>query len=178
MSQAAQQQQHEQRVIGTLLFGALILAALMLMAEGPHFDNILESWRFFSIMFFSGALAGFVGWTQTFRIEPSFGLSPKERQPWVAALVLGLMFVSAGSFLNRKFATPTGRTVTLEVDSVVQSKQDRWHLMVRLPDGYRQRYLVSQEEAAALKEAPAAQLTVSRGVLSFEFFSKFEPKRQ
>ena len=73
-----------------MLLAVGILAAGALIKEGPQYDNVLESWRLFNTAFFTGALIGFLGWTQTFRIVPTLSLKPADRQPWIAAFALGL----------------------------------------------------------------------------------------
>ena len=61
----------DEKILTSLLLAVVILAAVALMKEGPQYDNVLESWRFFNTAFFTGALVGFLGWTQTFRIVPT-----------------------------------------------------------------------------------------------------------
>jgi hypothetical protein len=165
----------DEKVINTLLLAALILAALVVVREGPYFDNMLQGWRFFTLAFFIGALAGFLGWTQAFHIVPTFNLSAQNRQPWIAALACALAFAGGGSYLNRTFAAPTGRTIPVAVDSVTASR-DQWRVTVKTPGGEYRRYIVSKEAAASVKEQSAARLDISRGVLGFEFVAGVEPQ--
>ena len=167
----------EDKSTNTLLLGALILAGLVMLREGPYIDNILQGWRFFIMAFFTGAIAGFVGWTQTFGIVPSFSFSTRNRQPWIAALTCALAFAGAGSYLNRTFATPTGRTISVQVDAVNESK-DRSRVTVKMPDGQYRRYVIDKEAAATIKPETAAQLTISRGALGLEFVAGIEAQRR
>ncbi len=165
----------DEKVISALLLAALILAAIALLREGPHYDNVLEGWSFFTTIFFIGMLVGFLGWTQAFRIVPTLSFTGPHRQPWIAAFALGLVFTVAGSWLNRTFATPPGRALTAEIDSFKEARNQRWRLSVKMPDGTYQRYLISQDTASRLKEEKAVRLGIARGALGFEFVATFEP---
>jgi hypothetical protein len=101
----------DEKVLTSLLLAVVILAAVALMKEGPQYDNVLESWRFFNTAFFTGALIGFLAWTQTFHIVPTLSLKPADRQPWIAAFALGLVFTVGGVWINRQSVTPTGRSI-------------------------------------------------------------------
>jgi hypothetical protein len=164
----------DEKVLTSLLLAAVILAAIALMREGPQYDNVLESWRFFNTAFFVGALVGFLGWTQTFRVVPTLSLKPADRQPWIAAFALGLIFTVAGSWLNRTISTPTGRTVVAEIDTLKEIKDDRWQLSVKLADGSYQRYQIQKDAAAALKDEKMVRMEIARGVLGFDLVSRFE----
>jgi len=73
---------------------ALLTAGVALVQEGPHYDNVIDGWRFFTIAFFTGALVGFLGWTQASGIAPAFKFSGSHRYPWLAALVLAVSIVA------------------------------------------------------------------------------------
>jgi hypothetical protein len=158
-----------------LLVAALLVAGIALMREGPNIDNVIQGWPFFIVAFLAGALTGYLGWTRAFGFTPMFKFSGANRHPWLAALALGLVFSSGASYLNRTYASPTGRTITGEIDSVTAGKGDRWHITVKLPDGRYQRYLISKDVATTLKDAPDVRLRIARGLLGFEFIAGFEP---
>ena len=99
-----------ERVLTSLLLAVLIIAGVALLREGPQFDNVIDGWRFFTLAFFSGALAGFLGWTRMFNVVPTLKLSGAHRHPWLAALALGLVCAAGASYFNRTFATPTNDT--------------------------------------------------------------------
>lgn len=157
---------------------ALLIAGVALVQEGPHFDNVIDGWRFFTIAFFSGALVGFIGWTQTSGITPTLKFSGSHRHPWLAALVLALAASAAASYFNRTFATPTDRSITGEIHSVEEGKGDRWHVTVRMPNGINHRYLISQDAATALKNAKEVRLSIARGALGYDYIARFEPVKQ
>lgn len=157
---------------------ALLTAGVALMQEGPRFDNVIDGWRFFTLAFFSGALVGFVGWTQLSGVTPRFKFSGAHRYPWLAALVLALAASAAASYLNRTFATPTDRSITGEIHSVEEGKGDRWHVKVNMPDGLQQRFLISQHVATALRNEKAVRLSIARGALGYDYIAGFEPFRQ
>jgi len=165
----------EDRSINTLLLGALILTGLVMMREGPYIDNMLQGWRFFITAFFTGAIAGFVGWMQTFGIVPSFSFNAESRRLWMAALTCALAFAGIGSYLNRTFAGPTGRTISVEVDSVNQSK-DRSRVTVKMPDGEYRRYVIDKETTVTFKAQAPAQLVIARGALGVEFVAGIQPR--
>ena len=168
---------HEARVLTSLLLVALIIAGVLLVREGPHFDNVIGGERFFVIAFFAGALAGFLLWTHFSVGTPAFSFSGTNRNPWLAALILGLMTASAVSYVNRTFASPAERAITAEIDSVAEGRGDRWHVTVKMPDGTYQRYLTSKEVAATLKNEKAARLDIARGALGYDFIAGFAPAR-
>jgi len=157
---------------------ALLTAGVALVQEGPHYDNVIDGWRFFIIVFFSGALVGFAGWTQWSGIPPTFRFSGSHRHPWLAAVVLAIAAAAAASYLNRTFATPTERSITGEIYTVEEGKGDRWHVKVNMPNGLQQRFLIPKEAAAALKNEKEVRLGIARGALGFEFFARFEPFRR
>lgn len=156
---------------------ALLTAGVALVQEGPHFDNVIDGWRFFTIAFFTGALIGFLGWTRAFGITPTFKFSGSHRYPWLAALVLALAASAAASYLNRTFARPTDRSITGEIHSVEEGKGDRWHVTVTMPNGINHRYLISQDVATALKNAKEVRLSIARGALGYDYVGGFEPSK-
>lgn len=170
--------QHQERVLFSLLLGGLIVAAVAMVREGPHFDNVIDGWRFFIMAFFSGLMLGFIAWVRLSGTEPKLSLSGADRHPWLAALVVALAAACGGSFVNRSFSTPTGRYVTAEIDKVEDGRGDRWHVTAKLPDGVHHRFLVPKEAATALKDERAVRLAVSRGMLGYDFYSSFEPVRR
>ena len=157
---------------------ALLTAGVALVQEGPHYDNVIDGWRFFTSAFFMGALVGFLGWTQASGIAPAFKFAGSHRYPWLAAVVLALAVSAAASYFNRTFSTPTGRSITGEIYSVEEGKGDRWHVTVKLPSGLEHRYLIPKDAAAALKNEKEVRLSVSRGALGLEFIARFEPVRR
>ncbi len=169
---------HEERVLTSLLLVALVIAGVVLMREGPQFDNVIDGWRFFTIAFFAGALAGFLLWTHFLGATPTLSFSGPNRNPWLAAVALGLASAAAVSYVNRTFASPTGRAISAEIDSVAQARGDRWHVAVKMPDGNYQRYVVSPEVAATLKNQNAVRLSIARGALGYDFVAGFEPVKQ
>lgn len=169
---------HEERVLTSLLLVALITAGVALAREGPNFDNVIDGWNLFTIAFFSGALAGFLVWTRVSGVTPTFRLAGPHRNPWLAALVLGLACAAAASYLNRTFAAPAGRSITAELDAITEGKGGRWHVTVKMPDGRYQRYVIPQDAAAALKNEKMVRLSVARGALGYDYIAGFEPFRQ
>jgi len=160
-----------------LLLGALVLAGVTLVREGPYYDNVIDGWRFFTLAFFAGALAGFIGWTQAFKLTPAFRLAGAYRQPWLAALIAGVITCTAASWLNRSFSTPTDTVLTGEVDVIEEGRGDRWHVGVKLPDGRFERYLIDKDAAGALKDAKTVRIVIVRGLFGFEVLTGFEPAR-
>jgi hypothetical protein len=165
----------DEKALNGLLLAALFVAGLVLMREGPHFDNVIDGWPFFTSAFFAGTLIGFLVWTYSFGVTPSLKFSGSNRQPWLAALVLGLVATASASYINRTFAAPTDRAVTAEIDSIDEGKGNRWHVTVKTPDGRYQRYLISKEVADALKAGRQVRMSIARGALGFDFIAKFEP---
>ncbi len=157
---------------------ALLTAGVALVQEGPNFDNVIDGWRFFTIAFFSGALIGFIGWTQASGVTPTLRFSGSNRNPWLAALVLAIAASAAASYLNRTFATPTERSLTGEIDSIAEGKGDRWHVTVKMPDGLTHRYLISKDAATALKDAKEVRLSIARGALGYDYIAGFEPLKR
>jgi len=171
----APEQVQTEKTLFAILVVALVICGAALMREGPHFDNVIEGWPFFIVAFLAGALAGYLGWTRAFGFTPLFKFSGANRHPWLAALALGLMFSAAASYLNRTYASPTGRALNGEIDTITEGKGDRWHVTVKMPDGRYQRFLISTDVATALKNAHEVRLRVARGLLGFEFIEGFEP---
>ena len=155
----------------------LLTAGVALMQEGAHYDNVIDGWQFFTTAFFTGALVGFLGWTQASGIAPAFKFSGSHRYPWLAALVLALAACASASYFNRTFYTLTDRSITSEIRSVEEGKGDRWHVTVNVPNGLPQRYLISKDAATALKNEKQVRLGIARGALGFEFVARFEPYR-
>lgn len=167
----------DEKILTSLLLAVVILAAVALIKEGPQYDNVLESWRLFNTAFFTGALIGFLGWTQTFRIVPTLSLKPADRQPWIAAFALGLVFTVGGVWINRQSVTPTGRSIVAEIDTLKELKDDRWQLSVKHSDGFYQRYQITKPAAEALMKQKNVRMEISRGALGFELFTRFEPNQ-
>ena len=165
----------EDKVLNGLLLAALFIAGVVLVQEGPHFDNVLDGWPFFTSAFFAGTLLGYLVWTFSFGVPPALKFSGSYRHPWVAALVLGLVAASTSSYINRTFAALPDRAVTAAVESVEEGKGIRWHVTVKTPDGRYQRYLISKEAAEALKKVKSVRMSIARGALGFDFVAKFEP---
>jgi hypothetical protein len=157
---------------------ALLTAGVALVQEGPHYDNVIDGWRFFTIAFFTGALVGFLGWTQAFGITPTLKFSGSHRYPWLAAVVLAVAASAAASYFNRTFTTPTDRSITGEIHSVEEGKGDRWHVTVNMPNGLQQRYLISKDAATALKNAKEVRLRIARGALGYDYIVGFEPLKR
>jgi hypothetical protein len=167
----------DHKALNSLLLAALFIAGVVLVREGPHFDNVIDGWPFFTGAFFIGTLLGFLCWTFSFGGAPVLKFSGAYRQPWLAALVMGIATTSSVSYINRTFAAPAERTVTAEIDYIDEGRGDRWHVFVKTPDGHRQRYLISKQVAEALKSEKIVRIGVARGALGFEFMAKFEPAR-
>ncbi len=165
----------DEKVLNGLLLAALFLAGVVLVREGPHFDNVVDGWPFFTSAFVAGTLIGFLVWTYSFGTTPTLRFSGVYRQPWLAALVVGLMLTATASYINRTFAAPPDRTITAAIDSVTEGKGDRWHVTVKTADGRYPRYLISKEVADTLKKSTMVRMSVARGALGFDFMVKFEP---
>ena len=172
MSEAAPSR--DDKAANGLLLAALFIAGIVMLREGPHFDNVIDGWPFFTGAFVAGTLLGFLGWWYTFGVAPSLKFSGAYRQPWLAALVMGLVTTSSVSYINRTFAAPPDRTITAEIDILDEGKGDRWYLTVKLPEGRYQRYLVSKSVADELKNAKMVRMSVARGALGFDLVAKFE----
>ena len=165
----------DEKVLNGLLLAALFIAGLVLMREGPHFDNVIDGWPFFTSAFVAGTLLGFLVWTSSFGAAPTLKFTGSYRQPWLAALVLGLVATATASYINRTFAAPPDRTITAAIDSVEEGKGTRWHVTIKSPDGRYQRYLISKEVADALKKEKQVRISIARGALGFDFMARFEP---
>jgi hypothetical protein len=161
-----------------ILVVALLISGAALLREGPHFDNVLEGWHFFAVTFFAGALVGYLGWTRAFGFTPILKFGGANRHPWIAALALGIASAAAASYFNRSLASPAYRSFTATIDSVREGKGDRWHITVQLPNGQYQRYLISRDVAAALKDEQAVRLSVARGALGLDTITGFDPVRR
>jgi hypothetical protein len=167
----------DEKALNGLLLAALFIAGILMVREGPHFDNVVDGWPFFTGAFFIGTLLGFAGWSFTFGVAPSLKFTGGYRQPWLAALVMGLLTTVSVSYINRTFAAPPDRTITAEIDIVDEGKGDRWHLSVKTPDGRYQRYLISKPVAEALKNEKMVRIGIARGALGFDLMTKFEPQK-
>jgi hypothetical protein len=167
----------EERTLNALLLGGLFIAGVVLVREGPHFDNVIDGWPFFTGAFFTGTLLGFLSWSYTFGIKPTLRFSGSYRQPWLAALLMGLITTSSVSYINRTFAAAPYRSTTAEIEIVDDGKADRWHLTVKAPDGRYQRYLISKAVADELKSARMVRLGIARGALGFDLITQFEPQK-
>ena len=168
----------DEKALNGLLLAALFVSGLVLMREGPHFDNVIDGWPFFTSAFFAGTLIGYLCWTYTFGVAPSLKFSGSYRLPWLAALVLGLVSTATASYVNRTFAAPADRAITADIDSIDEGKGNRWHVTVKSPDGRYQRYLISKDAADALKNAKMMRISIARGALGFDFMAGFEPTGQ
>ena len=175
MSETAPALSQDQKVLNGLLLAMLFISGVVLVREGPHFDNVINGWPFFTSAFFAGTLLGFLCWTYTFGVTPSLKFKGSYRLPWLAALVLGLITTSTVSYINRTFAAPVERIITAEIDSLTEGKGDRWHVTVKTPDGVYQRYYISKPVADALKPANMVRIGIARGALGFDLMAKFEP---
>ena len=167
----------DEKALNGLLLAALFISGILMVREGPHFDNVIDGWPFFTGAFFIGTLLGFVCWSFTFGVAPSLKFTGSYRQPWLAALVMGLVTTVSVSYINRTFAAPPDRTITAEIDIVDEGKGDRWHLSVKMPDGRYQRYLISKPVAEALKNEKMVRIGIARGALGFDLMTKFEPQK-
>lgn len=165
-------------MLTSLLLAALIIAGMLLVREGPQFDNVLDGERLFIIAFFAGALTGFLAWTRLTGATPALSFSRAARNPWLAALALGLMTAAAASYVNRSFGDPPGRAISAEIDSVAQGRGDRWHVTVKMADGSYQRYVASPEVAATLKNHNAVRLSIARGGLGYEYVAGFAAEKK
>jgi hypothetical protein len=175
MSEPAAAPSHDEKVLNGLLLAALFIAGIVLVREGPHFDNVLDGWPFFTAAFFTGTLLGFLCWTYTFGGKFTLKFTGSYRLPWLAALVLGLVTTSSVSYINRTFAAPADRTISVTIDSVDEGKGDRWHVTVKMPDGQFKRLLISKPVADVLKTAKMVNIGIARGALGYDLMAKFEP---
>ncbi|MEO8442600.1 MAG: hypothetical protein ABI547_08945 [Betaproteobacteria bacterium] len=165
----------DEKAINGLLLAALFISGILMVREGPHFDNVIDGWPFFTGAFFIGTLLGFVCWSFTFGVAPSLKFTGSYRQPWLAALVMGLVTTVSVSYINRTFAAPPDRTITGNIEIVDEGKGDRWHVTVTTPDGRYQRYLITKPVAESLKNERMVRIGIARGALGFDFMAKFEP---
>ena len=167
----------DEKSLNGLLLAALFIAGILMVREWPHFDNVIDGWPFFTGAFFIGTLLGFAGWSFTFGVTPSLKFTGGYRQPWLAALVMGLLTTVSVSYINRTFAAPPDRTITAEINIVDEGKGDRWHLSVKMSDGRYQRYFISKPVAEALKNEKMVRISIARGALGFDLMAKFEPQK-
>jgi hypothetical protein len=165
----------DEKALNGLLLAALFVAGVVLVREGPHFDNVIDGWPFFTGAFFVGTLGGFLCWTYSFGVTPSLKFSGSYRHPWLAALVMGLATTASVSYINRTFAAPADRTITAEIDTVTDGRADRWYVSVKMPDGRYQRFLITKAVADTLKNEKMVTISVARGALGFDLMAKFEP---
>ena len=173
MNQAAR----EERIVNTVLLGGIFISGIVLVREGPYFDNVLDGWPFFTGAFFIGTLLGFASWSYNFQIKPSLKFSGTYRQPWLAAFLMGLLTTVSVSYINRSFAGPVERSMTANIEDVEEGKGERWHLVVKKTDGGYQRYLIPKPVADQLKNEKIVRLGISRGALGFDLITKFEPQK-
>jgi hypothetical protein len=165
----------DERVLNGSLLAILFISGVVMVREGPHFDNVIEGWPFFTSAFFVGALAGFLGWNYSSGARPTLRFSGSYRHPWLVALIMGLIATSTASYVNRTFATPSERTLDAEIDSLMEGKGSRWHVGIKTADGRYQRYLIPKEAADALKDRKIVRLHVAHGALGFDIIARFEP---
>lgn len=170
-------QSREERTLNVLLLGGIFVAGVVMVREGPYFDNVIDGWPFFTGAFFVGILLGFATWSYNFGIKPTLKFSGTYRQPWLAALLMGLITTESVSYINRSFAAPPYRTMTGEIHIVDEGKGDRWHVTVKSPTGTYQRYLITKAVADELKNARMVRMSVSRGALGFDLITRFEPQQ-
>ena len=168
----------EEKTMNGLLLAALFIAGVVMVREGPNFDNVIDGWPFFTSAFFGGTLIGYLGWTYTFGVKPALKFSGSYRQQWLAALVMGLATTVSVSYINRTFAAPADRTISAALESIDEGKAGRWHITVKTADGRFQRYLVTQQVAEALKSEKIVSIGIARGALGFELMATFEPVRR
>ncbi|MEO7729171.1 MAG: hypothetical protein ABIS45_18120 [Burkholderiales bacterium] len=166
----------DDRAVNGLLLAALFISGLLMLREGTQFDNLLDGWPFFTGAFFIGALLGFLCWSYTFGGAPVLKFSGSYRRPWLAALVMGLLTTISVSYINRTFAAPPDRSITGAIESVDEGRAGRWRLVAKTPDGRYQRYLITNDAAAALKTAKLVRMSIARGALGFDLVAKFEPQ--
>jgi hypothetical protein len=164
---------HAQRVQASLLLAVLFVAAFALAREGPYYDNVIGAGDLFMIAFFGGALVGYIGWIRLTGIVPELTFSGPHRYLWYAALTAALIVSSGASFVNRTFATPTGRTLIAAVESIDERRGGRWNLTVKMADGRYQRYVIDEQTAQALRPAKAVRLGIARGLLGYEIVAEF-----
>lgn len=168
---------NRERMVTSLLLMGVVLAGVLLMREGAHFDNTTAGERLFTFAFLGGGIAGFLGWTRFTGMTPEFSLSGPSRQLWLATIFAALVCTSGASYINRTFATPTERSKVAAIDSVAEGKGSRWHVVVKWPDGMLERYLITEDTATQLKSAKTVRLRYARGALGFDYVAKFEPVR-
>jgi hypothetical protein len=166
---------HSERVLTALLLAGVVLAGVALAREGVHFDNTISGERLFTTALFAGGIVGFLGWTRYTGITPTLSLSGPARQLWLATILAALVSTTAVSYVNRTFATLTERSRVAAIDSILEGKGTRWHVVVRADDGGRERYLITEQTAAQLKNAKAVRMRYARGALGFDYIAEFEP---
>ena len=168
---------HSERVLTSLLLMGVVLAGVALTREGGHFDNTTGGERLFTIALLAGALTGFLGWTRYTGVTPALSLSGPMRQLWLATVLAALVGAGGASYVNRKFATLTDRSRVAAIDSVQEGKGIRWYVVVSAADGGRERYLITEQTAARLKDAKTVRMRYARGALGFDYIAEFEPVR-
>jgi hypothetical protein len=168
----------DEKALNGLLLAALFISGIVLVREGPHFDNVVDGWPFFTGAFFTGTLLGFLCWTYTFGDTLVLKFSGSYRQPWLAALVMGLVTTVSVSYINRTFAAPPDRAITAEIEFIDEGRGDRWYVAVKMPDGRFQRFLITKAVADALKSEKMVDISVARGALGFDLMAKFAPAKR
>lgn len=168
------EQAHSERVLTALLLMGLVIAGVALLREGAHFDNTIGGERLFISAFFVGGIIGFLAWTRYTGITPMLTFKGPSRLLWLATLVAALVCASGSSYANRAFATPTAHSTQAQIDSILEGKGERWHLIVANADGGRQRYLITSEAASRLKNAKTVRMHHARGALGFDYIASFE----
>lgn len=166
---------HSERVLTALLLMCVVLAGVALMREGVHFDNTTGGERLFTIALLAGGIVGFLGWTRYTGVTPALSLSGPSRQLWLATVLAALVSAAGACYVNRTFATLTERSRVAAIDSILEGKGTRWHVVVRADDGGRERYLITEQTAAQLKNAKAVRMRYARGALGFDYIAEFEP---
>jgi hypothetical protein len=166
---------HSERVLTSLLLMFVVFAGIALAREGAYLDNTVDGERLFTIAFFSGALLGFIAWTRLTGTTPKLSLSGPSRQLWLATLLAALVSPAGASYVNRTLATTTDRSRVAAIDSVLEGKGGRWRVVVSAADGGRERYLITEQNAAQLKNAKALRMRYARGALGFDYIGEFEP---
>ena len=92
----------------------------------------------------------------------------------ISTALVALLSAAGASYVNRTLATLTDRSKMAAIDSVVAGKGSRWHIVVKTAEGGLERYLITEQAAAQLKDAKVVRMRYARGALGYDYIAQFE----